>query len=298
MRLIVFCVFLSFPIGSAAAINVVTTIETLSDFTKQVGGDKVTVTSLSRGFSDPHFVEPKPSLVLILSKADLLIHVGLDLEAGWLPSLLLGARNAKIQTGADGNLDTSTLVSVLKSPTQKVDRSMGDVHPLGNPHFWIPPTYGLKIAKGILERLKKLDPTASTYFDTRFREFEKRISKWQKDFSEKLNRLKGTKVVGYHDSWAYVSDWLNLKEIDYVENKPGIPPSPQHLVKLVNVMKENNVKIIMMEEFNNSEIAKTVAEKAGARLLTLPSNVGATPDVRTYEDLISKIVNLLHDAIK
>src|SRR5882724_6382119 len=150
---------------AAEPLRVVTSIETLADLVRRVGGDKVAVESLSHGYQDPHFVEAKPNLMVTLNRADLLVRVGLDLEIGWLPPLALGARNEKIQSGQPGDLDVSTFIELLDIPLTKVDRSQGDIHPMGNPHYWIPPVNAVRIAKGIAERLGKLRPDDKAYFD-------------------------------------------------------------------------------------------------------------------------------------
>src|SRR5215471_18678666 len=155
-----------------AKVHVVTTIETFADLARKVGGDRVEVKSLSHGYMDPHFVEPKPSLVIDLNRADLLVHVGLELEIGWLPPLVLGARNSKIQLGQPGNLDASTRIPVLDVPTTRVDRSMGDIHPQGNPHYWIPPASAAIVAREIAERLKAIDPAGAADYDARLAKFD------------------------------------------------------------------------------------------------------------------------------
>lgn len=283
--------------ASESRLNVVATIQTLADLAREVGGDKVNVVSLSKGYMDPHFVEPKPSLVLDLHKADLLIHVGLELEIGWLPPLILGSRNAKIRQGGDGNFQSSTVIHILKVPTIRVDRSMGDIHPQGNPHFWIPPKNALAIAKGISDRLKKLQPENKAYFDTLLEQFTQKMAALEKKIEPQIKKLNGMKVVPYHDSWAYVTDWLKLSEQGFVEIKPGVPPDPAHLVDLINQMKQDHVKVILKETFYNNDIAKTVAEKAGAKVLEMPSDVGATSDIKTYEDLVNKVISKISGAL-
>ena len=298
MKLSVF--LLAILISNAAlakTLNVVTTIQALGALAKEVGGDKVSVTSLSKGYMDPHFVEAKPNLVLDLHKADLLIHVGLELEIGWLPPLVLGSRNQKIKPGNDGNLQAGNFVHILKVPTTKVDRSMGDIHPQGNPHFWIPPKNGLLIAKGIKERLKKLQQEDSAYFDAQFDKFSKKMTDLEKELEPKIKKLNGLKVVPYHDSWPYVSDWLKLEEIGYVEIKPGVPPDPSHLVDIINLIKVKKAKVILMENFYNKDIAHSVAEKSGAKLLEMPSDVGAFSEIKDYSDLVTSVVNKLEGAL-
>jgi zinc/manganese transport system substrate-binding protein len=276
-----------------AKVRVVTTIETFADLARKVGGDRVEVKSLSRGYMDPHFVEPKPSLVIDLNRADLLVHVGLELEIGWLPPLVLGARNDKIQLGQPGNLDASTRIPVLDVPTTRVDRSMGDIHPQGNPHYWIPPDNAFLVASEIAERLKAIDPAGSATFDANLRHFGDELSRHRGDWEKRAAALRGTKIVTYHKSWSYVSKWLGLQEIGYVEPKPGIPAPPSHIAWLIGLMRKESVKIILMESFYPRNTVELVAGKAGARALTMPSDVGATPDIKDYFALVDAIIQKL-----
>ncbi len=277
-------------------IHVVTTIETFADLAKRIGGDKVEVKSLSHGYQDPHFVEAKPNLMLVLNQADLLIFVGLELEVGWLPPLVTGSRNEKLQPGQPGWLDCSTLIDVLDIPATKVDRSQGDIHPLGNPHYWIPPVNAVRIAKGIAERYKQLRPADAAYFDSHFQKFldeaKTRAVKWE----AQAKPLAGMKVITYHKSWTYVSKWLKVNEVGYIENKPGIPPSPDHLAQLIVQMKAVGVKAILVEDFYNRSIADEVGRQTGAKVLSMPSDVGAKPSIKTYFDLVDADLATLETA--
>ena len=215
-----------------AALHVVSSIPTLGSLAKEVGGNHVEVESLGKGYQDPHFVEPKPNLMLVLNRADLLLHVGLELEIGWLPPLVLGSRNPKIQPGDLGNLDCSRAIPVLDIPTTKVDRSMGDIHPQGNPHYWLPPANAKIIAREIAQRLEQLDPENRADYEKNLAAFNARVDAKLKQWAPMVARMNGTKVATYHKSWTYVSQWLGLEEVGYVEPKPGIPPDPQHLARL------------------------------------------------------------------
>jgi zinc/manganese transport system substrate-binding protein len=276
-----------------AKVHVVTTIETFADLARKVGGDRVEVKALSRGYMDPHFVEPKPSLVIDLNRADLLIHVGLELEIGWLPPLVLGARNGKIQIGQPGNLDASTRIPVLDVPTTRVDRSMGDIHPQGNPHYWIPPENALIVADEIAERLKTIDPAGSATFDANLKRFGEELARRRVEWEKKAAPVRNTKVVTYHKSWSYVSKWLGLQEVGYVEPKPGIPAPPSHIAQLIGLMRREAVKIILMESFYPRNTVELVAGKAGARVLVMPSDVGATAEIKDYFGLVDAVVQKL-----
>ena len=277
-------------------LNVVTTIETLADLSQRVGGEKVTVQSLSHGYQDPHYVEAKPSLAVALHRADVLVRVGLDLEIGWLPILVTESRNGNIQPGQLGDIDASTFIEVLDIPTTQVTRAMGDIHPRGNPHFWIPPVNAVRIAKGISERLKQLRPGDKAYFDGQFDKFLADIKRKASQWDGEAKPLAGLKIVTYHKSWSYVSRWLKLQEDGYVEIKPGIPPSPDHLLRLISLMKAEKVSALLMEDYYNRGIAEEVASQTGAKLIPMPSDVGARPEIKTYFDLVEAVLRNLNGA--
>jgi len=281
------------PRAAAAKVNVVTSIETIADLARKGGGVRVEVKSLSRGYMDPHFVEPKPSLVIDLNRADLLVHVGLELEVGWLPPLVLGARNAKIQLGQPGNLDASVGIPILDVPQTKIDRSMGDIHPQGNPHYWVPPGNALIIAREIAERLKAIDPAGAAGYEARLAKFDAELARHRGEWEKRAAALRGTKVVTYHKSWSYVSSWLGLQEVGDVEPKPGIPAPPSHIAQLIGLMRRENVKLILMESFYPRNTVDLVADKAGARAVVLPSDVGATPAIKDYFDLVDAVIQKL-----
>ena len=278
-----------------AKLRVVTSIEVLADLSRQVGGDRVDVTSLSRGYQDPHFVEAKPSLVLALNRADALVHVGLDLEIGWLPPLVQQSRNAKIQRGQPGNIDASTSIRPDDIPTVPSDqlRALGDIHPLGNPHYWIPPKNARAIAKLLAERFTALDAAGAATYKAELARFEGRLAAKEKEWEAAAAPLKGTRIVTYHKSWSYVAHWLGMEEIGYIEPKPGIPPTANHTAQLVELMKKNGVRLVIVESFYPSTMAKFVAENGKARLVAAPANVGATPAIKTYFDLVDAVLAAL-----
>lgn len=273
-----------------AKVHVVTSIETFADLARKVGGDRVEVKSLSHGYMDPHFVEPKPSLVLDLNRADLLVHVGLELEIGWLPPLVLGARNGKIGMGMPGNLDASAQIPVLDVPTTKVDRSMGDIHPQGNPHYWIPPDNALIIAREIAARLEQIDGAGAGTYKANLQRFAADVAKKRAEWEKRAAGVRGEKIVTYHKSWSYVSKWLGMQEVGYVEPKPGIPAPPSHIAALIGLMRREGVKVILMESFYPRNTVDLVANKAGAKTLVMPSDVGATPEIKDYFSLVDAII--------
>src|SRR5262245_23728413 len=188
-------------VQAQSKLNVMTTTEDLTAIAKEVGGDRITVESMARGYQDPHFVEAKPSFILKLQKADLLIVVGRELEIGWLPPLLTSSRNAKIQAGAAGQLDASLNVKILEIPTGQITRAMGDVHPQGNPHYWLDPDNGRKIAQVVRDKFSELSPANKAYFGQRYDDFDKRLAEAQKRWDAAMAPYKGTKIVTYHRSW-------------------------------------------------------------------------------------------------
>jgi zinc/manganese transport system substrate-binding protein len=285
------------PLAARADLRVVSSIPVLGSLAKEVGGDRISVESLGTGYQDPHFVEPKPSLMVTLNKADLLVYVGLELEIGWLPPLVLGSRNPKIQTGELGSLDCSQVIPVLDVPTTKVDRSMGDIHPLGNPHYWIPPDNAKRIARLIATRLEQLDPAGRDSYEKRLADFVARAEAKTRAWEAQAAKLRGIKIVTYHKSWTYVSKWLGMEEIDYLEPKPGIPPDPGHLARLIQIMRAEKVPMLLVEDFYNLNVARLVAQKGGAKLLDLPTDVGAKPEIKTWFDLVDAIIRQLAAAV-
>ena len=284
-------------IAMLAVLHVVSSIPTLGSLAKEVGGDRIAVESLGKGYQDPHFVEPKPSLMLVLNRADLLLHVGMELEIGWLPPLVLGSRNPRIQSGELGNLDCSRVIPVMDVPTTKIDRSMGDIHPQGNPHYWLPPANARLIAREIAARLSQLDPESKATYDKNLAAFLSRVDAKEKEWAPLVVRLKGLKIATYHKSWTYASHWLGMEEIGYVEIKPGIPPDPQHLVRLISVMKSQGVKLLLMEDFYNKSVAELVVQKAGAKLLDLPTDVGARPEIKDWFTLVDVVLKAMAAAV-
>jgi ABC-type Zn uptake system ZnuABC Zn-binding protein ZnuA len=279
---------------SAAPLKVVTTIQDLASLTKEVGGDRVDVNAIARGYQDPHFVEPKPSFLLLLRNADLLEVVGLELEIGWLPPLLDQSRNANIRPGTKGYLDISHGVEILDKPTV-VNRSMGDVHPLGNPHFWLDPANAVRMAIQIEQKLAELRPADAPYFAQRLNAFKVRINDANKRWMAQLAPYRGAKVVTYHNSWPNFAKHFGLDVVNYVEPKPGVPPSPSHTFELINLMKQQHVKAILMEPYFDSKTPQSIAERTGAKLVVLyPSVGGAKSGTDDYFQLFdTNIANLV-----
>jgi zinc/manganese transport system substrate-binding protein len=283
---------------AAGPLNVITTTEDLASIAREVGGDKIKVESLARGYQDPHFVEAKPSFVLKLNKADLLIVVGRELEIGWLPPLITQSRNSKIQPGGPAHLDASLNCRILEIPTGQITRAMGDVHPAGNPHYWLDPENGKRIAQAIEGKLTALSSENAAYFSQREEDFERRVNEGLKRWLAMMAPYKGLKVVTYHRSWPNFAERFGLDVIGYVEPRPGIPPSPSHTLALIKEMKRLNVKIIMVEPYFDLKTPNSIARETGARVLVLPPSVGGEKEITDYLKLFDYDIKLLVDAIR
>jgi ABC-type Zn uptake system ZnuABC Zn-binding protein ZnuA len=281
-----------------AALKVVTTTQDLAAIAQEVGGDKITVESIAKGYQDPHFVEAKPSFILKLNSADLLIAVGRELEIGWLPPLITQSRNAKIQPGSAGYLDASETAKILDIPTGQLTRAMGDVHPAGNPHFWLDPDNGRRVAKAIQAKLSELDRPSAAFYAQREEAFERKVADAEKRWDAAMAPFKGLKVVTYHRSWPNFADRFNVDVIGYVEPKPGIPPSPQHTIEIINAMKSQNVKIILVEPYFDVKTPDSIARETGAKVLILPPSVGGVPEAKDYISLFDYDIKLLTEAAK
>ena len=279
-------------------LNVVTTTEDLAAIAREVGGDRITVESIARGYQDPHFVEAKPSFILKLQKADLLIVVGRELEIGWLPPLIQQSRNAKVQVGAQGYLDASQRARILDIPTGQVTRAEGDVHPQGNPHYWLDPENGKAIAKEIADKLSELRPNDRATFDQRLTAFNGRVDDAEKRWLAAMQPYKGVKVVTYHRSFPNFAERFGLDIVGYVEPRPGIPPSPQHTLDLINDMKRQNVKLVLVEPYFDLKTPNSIGRETGAQVLVLPPSVGGVKEVTDYFALFDYDINLLVGALK
>ncbi|MFI5006725.1 MAG: metal ABC transporter substrate-binding protein [Solirubrobacterales bacterium] len=281
-----------------AAVNVVATTEDLAALTREVGGDRVKVEAIARGYQDPHFVEAKPSFILKLHAADLLVLVGRELEIGWLPPLIQQCRNAKIQVGAAGYLDASSNARILEIPTGQITRAMGDVHPFGNPHYWLEPGNGRRIAKAIADKLASMSPADAAYFAGRYDDFDKRLADAEKRWDTLMGPYKGLKVVTYHNSWPNFCERFGLRVVGYVEPRPGIPPSPSHTIDLIQEMKRQAVKILLVEPYFDLKTPQSVARETGAKVLVMSPSVGGLKEATDYIKLFDYDLDLLVAAIK
>jgi ABC-type Zn uptake system ZnuABC Zn-binding protein ZnuA len=281
---------------AASKLNVVTTTADLAAISREIGGDKINGDSIAKGYQDPHFVEPKPSFLLKLQKADLLEVVGLQLEIGWLPPLQTQSRNSKIQVGAPGYLDLSQFCQILDIPTGQITRAMGDVHPLGNPHYWLEPNNGRRIAKALQNKFSEMRPADAAYFAQRYADFDERLGAAEKRWEVKMAPYRGRKVITYHRSWPNFCERFGLVVVNYVEPKPGIPPTPSHTLELINTMKRENIKLILVEPYFDLRAPNAIAQANGSQVLVLMPSVGGVKEITDYLQLFDYDINLLVNA--
>jgi len=296
--LFAFVIAASFPLGvfPADVLRVVTTTTDLADMVKAVGGDKVAVKSLSKGTQDPHLVEPRPSMVMQVKRADMLVRIGMDQDL-WAQSLIDAARNSKVMYGGEGYLDVSARIEKLQVPAGRVDMRMGDIHIYGNPHYWLDPANADLILEDITNILCRLFPSEEEYFWQNYRKYTEQIDSAIVEWQRVMQPFTGTKIVTYHNSWIYFATRFNLEIVGYIEPKPGIPPSPSHIASLVETMKNEQVKVIMIEPYYNLRVAETVAARTGVRVLILPSSIGGVKEVNTYLELFDYLISKLSETL-
>ncbi|MDQ2979419.1 MAG: metal ABC transporter substrate-binding protein [Acidobacteriota bacterium] len=282
----------------AAKLNVVSTLQDFASIADSIGGNRVETYALAKGYQDPHFVEAKPSFIVRLSRADLLIAAGLELEIGYLPPLIDQSRNARIHPGNPGYLDASTGCDILQRPTGQVTRAMGDVHPYGNPHYWTDPDNGRIIARTIAARLTELDPAGKATFDANLAAFETKLSAKEKEWDATMVPYARTKIVTFHDSWPNFAKHFKLVVAGHVEPKPGIPPSPSHTLEIINLIQSQKIPVILIEPYFDSKTPKSIAEKTGAAVVIFYPSVGGIPEIKDYFALFDRDVGAFVAAMK
>ena len=292
------CILLLAASAQAKKLNVVTSTTDMAALAQEVGGDRISVESIAKGYQDPHFVEAKPSFLLKLRQADLLVTVGLQLEIGWLPPLITQSGNPRIQVGAAGYLDASQFAEILEKPSGPVTRAMGDVHPLGNPHYWLDPDNGRRVARGIAGKLGELDPADSTYFQQRFQDFNKRLSAAEQKWDSEMAPYNGRKVVTYHNSFSNFAKHFHLQVIGYVEPRPGIPPTPSHTIDVIGMMKRENCKVVLVEPYFDLKTPNSIGSATGAKVLVYLPSVGGEKQVTNYFELFDYDIALLKKAFE
>lgn len=281
-----------------AKVQIVTTLQDFSSIADAIGGNRVETFALARGYQDPHFVDAKPSFILKLSRADLLIVAGLELEIGYLPPLLDQSRNSKIHPGSPGYLDASVGCDILGRPTQQVTRAMGDVHPYGNPHYWTDPSNGRVIARAIAAKLSQIDPGGQSAYQKNLADFEAKLAAKEKEWDGMMAPYAGTKIVTFHDSWPNFAKHFKLDIVGHVEPKPGIPPSPTHTLELINLISAQKIPVILVEPYFNLKTPNYISSKSGAVVLVFYPSVGGAPDIKDYFSLFDHNVGALVNALK
>ncbi len=282
---------------NAGTIKVVTTTTDMKSIAELIGGDKVSVSSIATGYQNPHFVDPKPSYIISLTKADLFVTVGLDLETGWSPQLLSSSRNNKIQKGSSGYVDASEGVTLLQIPSS-INRSEGDIHIYGNPHYWLDPNNGKVIARNIANGLERVDPSNKAVYQKNLQSFFSKVDAKMKEWQTKMAPFKGSKIIAYHNEWVYFETRFSLQIVDFMEPKPGIPPTPSQLVKVIKEVKANNVKVIISSPYFTTSSSDVVAKQTGVKELTLATSVGAFDPIKNYFDLFDYNIEKITSALK
>lgn len=285
------------PAEAARKIRVVASTPDLKSIAEAVGGDLVEVESLARGWQNVHDVEVRPSLMVKLRRADLLFTNGLGLDF-WIDPLVQGANNPRLVLGGPGRIDLSRGIPVLEVPSGPIDRSMGDVHPHGNPHYTLDPDAVTTVTASIVDGLARQAPRHRPAFERRRDEFLGRLRAAQARWSTTLEPFRGAKVVVYHNTWVYFLSRFGLTQAGAVEDRPGIPPSPAHLARLIGRMKEERVRVLILDPWGDRRLAERVAGEAGARLTVLAHTVGALEGVDSYLEMIEHNVNALAEALR
>jgi len=294
LSLFLFCIsFFSF----ADTIKIVTTTTDMKSIAEFVGGNKVSVTSIATGYQNPHFVDPKPSYIISLTKANLFVTVGLDLETGWSPQLLSSSRNTKIQKGSSGYVDASEGVNLLQVPIA-ANRAEGDIHIYGNPHYWLDPLNGKIIARNIANGLERVDPSNKSFYEANLVSFNNKIDLKLKEWQGKMAAYKGSKIIAYHNEWVYFETRFGLQIVDFMEPKPGIPPTPSQLVKVIKEVTANKIKVIISSPYFTTSSSDVVSKQTGVKELTLATSVGAFDSVKDYFGLFDYNIDNLITALK
>jgi ABC-type Zn uptake system ZnuABC Zn-binding protein ZnuA len=291
-------VFLVAASPAFAVVKVVTSLQDFASLADSIGGKRVETFAIAKGYQDPHFVDPKPSFVLKLSRADLLIAAGLELEIGYLPPLIDQSRNEKIHPGSPGYLDASIGCDILQRPTGVVTRAMGDVHPFGNPHYWTDPDNGRVIAKAIAAKLSELDPAGRADYQQNLAAFESKLADKEKEWDGKMAPYSGTKVVTFHDSWPNFAKHFKLSIRGHVEPKPGIPPSPSHTLEIINLITAEKIPVILVEPYFDTKTPNSIASKTGATVVTFYPSVGGKPEIKDYFSLFDYDIDAFVNAMK
>ena len=285
--------------AAEAKVSLVTSTTVLKNIADQIGKDRVETFSMIRGFDDPHFVMTRPDFLVRLNTADIVCLIGLDLEIGWMPLLLQQSRNMKIQKGQPGYCDTSVGIKILGEPTVMVDRSMGDMHIYGNPHYWLDPVNGIQIGANILAALVRVDPANSAFYEKNYQDFKKRITALLKEEMKNFQPYFGSRVAVFHDQFVYLASRFKFTANLTLEERPGVPPSNRYLEQVINSMNSQNIRVILISTYHNRTYAEFVSSKVpSSTILTMPESPGASESVVSYEDSIRTMLKMIRDGIE
>ena len=276
----------------AAKLNVVATTPDLAALAREIGGDLVDVKALAKPTEDPHFVDAKPSHIVTLNRADVLIEGGAELELGWMPPLIESARNTRIATGAPGRIMASDGIRMLEIPAT-LDRSRGDVHALGNPHFLVDPLDAKIVAAHIADHFARVEPKSADVFRANLKKFNAAVDAKLVEWQHQLAPFRGAKIVTYHNDFVYFAERFNLTIIETLEPKPGIAPSSRHLAEVIEKMKAENARVILVQPYQNRKTAETVARQIDGAVLDVSQQPGAVKNTDTYVELMDTLVRTL-----
>lgn len=281
-------------INVQAKLNIMTTTTNLKSVVESIGGDKVVVESFCKGTQDPHYIEAKPSYTLKASKADLLVSIGLELEIGWLPLIIRGARNPKLRAGNVGSFIAGEYIDTLEKPKAEISRGDGDVHPEGNPHFMLDPQNALIVAEKLKDKLTTMDPDNSSHYESNYKKFESQLKSklvnWEK-------RVKvGKKVITYHKTLTYFYHRFGIKNVSLLEPKPGVPPSASHILEVMKNAKNEGVKLVLVENYFDPTVANRVARDVdGLKVDIVPVSVGGESNIANLFDLYERLVSSVEE---
>lgn len=284
------------PVVADEPIYIVTTTSDLAYIASRVGGSRVRVDGLIRGNEDPHFIEPKPDFIMKMSRADMFVEIGMDLEVGWSPVLINQSRNSRIQKNAPGYCNASSGIRVLERPTTAVDRSMGDIHVYGNPHYWTDPVNASIIARNIRDTLIRIDSGGRSVYQANYNAFFEAMRSLASSEARKFSAYRGLKVAVYHREFSYLANRFGFTIAGSIEEKPGVPPSARYLKEIEERLKSQNVKIILIAPWNNPAYAGEVGRAIGASVIIMPVSVLSEPSIDTYEKAISSMMERIRNA--
>lgn len=278
-------------------LQIVTTTTDAAYLARQVAGDRAQVSALIGGNIDPHYAQARPDYIVRLNRADVFVQVGLELESGWVPPLLRSARNRDIMPGGRGYCDASVGIHVLEKPEQTISRSMGHLHPFGNPHYWTDPLNASIMARNMRDTLIRVDPDGTEIYNRNYANLHESLKQLTLELTRNYAQLRGLQVAVYHQEFVYFTHRFGIETVVSIEEKPGVVPSAAYLEEVVRTMQSRDIRLILISPFNNPRYAEQVAERTGARIVVLPLSTGSDPDVQTYPDTLRVMLRRIQAAL-